>query len=144
MADKNKDKAARLERRKFRTRKNIFGIGLNYVEHVAESSRALDTAKELPKQPVIFSKPPTSVIGPHEAIEHNKAITQQLEPGQRPPGIPGFLIDEMKLQGIFKTRAGLTAMVSDPDGRTVELVGAERTGEGIVGNTDNHRAFSIT
>jgi 2-keto-4-pentenoate hydratase/2-oxohepta-3-ene-1,7-dioic acid hydratase in catechol pathway len=62
-----------------RPRKNIFGIGLNYVEHVAESSRALDTAKELPKQPVIFSKPPTSVIGPFEAIEHNKAITQQLD-----------------------------------------------------------------
>jgi 2-keto-4-pentenoate hydratase/2-oxohepta-3-ene-1,7-dioic acid hydratase in catechol pathway len=62
-----------------RLRKNIFGIGLNYVEHVAESSRALDTAKDLPKQPVIFSKPPTSVIGPHEAIEHNKAITQQLD-----------------------------------------------------------------
>ncbi len=62
-----------------RPRKNIFGIGLNYVEHVAESSRALDTARELPTQPVIFSKPPTSVIGPHEAIEHNKAITQQLD-----------------------------------------------------------------
>ena len=51
-----------------RPRKNIFGIGLNYVEHVAESSRALDTARELPKQPVIFSKPPTSVIGPDDAI----------------------------------------------------------------------------
>src|SRR5262249_38762502 len=62
-----------------RPRKNIFGVGLNYVEHVAESSRALDTARDLPKQPVIFSKPPTSVIGPHEAIEHNKAITQQLD-----------------------------------------------------------------
>jgi 2-keto-4-pentenoate hydratase/2-oxohepta-3-ene-1,7-dioic acid hydratase in catechol pathway len=62
-----------------RPRKNIFGIGLNYVEHVAESSRALDTAIELPKQPVIFSKPPTSVIGPDDAIEHNKAITQQLD-----------------------------------------------------------------
>jgi 2-keto-4-pentenoate hydratase/2-oxohepta-3-ene-1,7-dioic acid hydratase in catechol pathway len=62
-----------------RPRKNIFGIGLNYVEHVAESSRALDTAMELPKQPVIFSKPPTSVIGPDDAIEHNKKITQQLD-----------------------------------------------------------------
>ena len=62
-----------------RPRKNIFGIGLNYVEHVAESSRTLDTSKELPKQPVIFSKPPTSVIGPGEAIEHNAAITQQLD-----------------------------------------------------------------
>ena len=62
-----------------RPRKNIFGIGLNYVEHVAESSRALDTSTELPKQPVIFSKPPTSVIGPDDAIQHNGALTQQLD-----------------------------------------------------------------
>lgn len=62
-----------------RPRKNIFGIGLNYVEHVAESSRTLDTAKDLPKEPVIFSKPPTSVIGPDDAIEHNAQITQQLD-----------------------------------------------------------------
>ena len=62
-----------------RPRKNIFGIGLNYVEHVAESARTLDTSKDLPKQPVVFSKPPTSVIGPGAAIEHNKAMTQQLD-----------------------------------------------------------------
>ncbi|MEQ4625451.1 MULTISPECIES: fumarylacetoacetate hydrolase family protein [Providencia] len=62
-----------------RPRKNIFGIGLNYVEHVAESSRTLDTSKELPKEPVIFSKPPTTVIGPDDAIEHNAKITQQLD-----------------------------------------------------------------
>jgi 2-keto-4-pentenoate hydratase/2-oxohepta-3-ene-1,7-dioic acid hydratase in catechol pathway len=62
-----------------RPRKNIFGIGLNYVEHVAESARTLDTSKDLPKQPVIFSKPPTTVIGPGDAIEHNAAITQQLD-----------------------------------------------------------------
>ncbi|AIG01960.1 5-oxopent-3-ene-1,2,5-tricarboxylate decarboxylase [Pseudomonas fluorescens] len=62
-----------------RPRKNIFGIGLNYVEHVAESSRTLDTSKELPTQPVIFSKPPTTVIGPGDAIEHNAAITRQMD-----------------------------------------------------------------
>ena len=62
-----------------RPRKNIFGIGLNYVEHVAESSRTLDTSADLPKQPVIFSKPPTTVIGPGDAIEHNAKITQQLD-----------------------------------------------------------------
>jgi 2-keto-4-pentenoate hydratase/2-oxohepta-3-ene-1,7-dioic acid hydratase in catechol pathway len=62
-----------------RPRKNIFGIGLNYVEHVAESARTLDTSKDLPKQPVIFSKPPTTVIGPGDAIEHNAAVTQQLD-----------------------------------------------------------------
>jgi len=62
-----------------RPRKNIFGIGLNYVEHVAESSRTLDTSKDLPKQPVIFSKPPTTVIGPGEPIRHNAKITQQMD-----------------------------------------------------------------
>lgn len=62
-----------------RPRKNVFGIGLNYVEHVAESAAALDTAKELPKQPVVFSKPPTTVIGPGEAIEHNGKMTRQLD-----------------------------------------------------------------
>ena len=62
-----------------RPRKNIFGIGLNYVEHVAESSRTLDTAKGLPKQPVIFSKPPTTVVGPGEPIRHDARITQQLD-----------------------------------------------------------------
>jgi 2-keto-4-pentenoate hydratase/2-oxohepta-3-ene-1,7-dioic acid hydratase in catechol pathway len=34
---------------------------------------------ELPRQPVIFSKPPTSVIGPDDAIVHNAKITQQLD-----------------------------------------------------------------
>jgi 2-keto-4-pentenoate hydratase/2-oxohepta-3-ene-1,7-dioic acid hydratase in catechol pathway len=62
-----------------RTRKNIFGIGLNYVEHIAESSSALDTGVELPKQPVVFSKPPTAIIGTGAAIQHNAAITQQLD-----------------------------------------------------------------
>lgn len=62
-----------------RPRKNIFGIGLNYVEHVAESSRTLDTSADLPKEPVIFSKPPTTVIGPGDAIEHNRNITQQMD-----------------------------------------------------------------
>ena len=60
-------------------RKNIFGIGLNYVEHVAESSHSLDTSKDLPKQPVVFSKPPTTVIGLGDAIQHDAAITQQLD-----------------------------------------------------------------
>jgi 2-keto-4-pentenoate hydratase/2-oxohepta-3-ene-1,7-dioic acid hydratase in catechol pathway len=62
-----------------RPRKNIFGIGLNYTEHVAESAKSLDSSPDLPRQPVIFSKPPTTVIGPGDAIEHNAEITQQLD-----------------------------------------------------------------
>ena len=62
-----------------RPRKNIFGVGLNYREHVAESAKSLDTDKDLPKQPVLFSKPPTAVIGPGDAIHHNGKMTQQLD-----------------------------------------------------------------
>lgn len=62
-----------------RPRKNIFGIGLNYTEHVAESAKSLDTSTDLPRQPVLFSKPPTTVCGPGDAIVHNAKITQQLD-----------------------------------------------------------------
>ncbi len=60
-------------------RKNIFGIGLNYTEHVAESARTLDTSNELPQQPVIFSKPPTAVTAHQTDILLNRKITNQLD-----------------------------------------------------------------
>jgi len=41
----------------------------------------------------------------------------KLQPGQRPPGVPGFLIDEMKLQGVVRTRQGLVAMINGPDNK---------------------------
>ncbi|MFT5115221.1 MAG: 2-keto-4-pentenoate hydratase/2-oxohepta-3-ene-1,7-dioic acid hydratase in catechol pathway [Parasphingorhabdus sp.] len=62
-----------------RPRKNIWGIGLNYTEHVAESARSLDTDSALPQQPVLFTKPPTAVIGPGEPIQHDSNMTQQLD-----------------------------------------------------------------
>jgi 2-keto-4-pentenoate hydratase/2-oxohepta-3-ene-1,7-dioic acid hydratase in catechol pathway len=40
----------------------IMAIGLNYKDHAAEMN------KKLPEEPLVFSKPPTSVIGPEEAI----------------------------------------------------------------------------
>jgi Tfp pilus assembly protein PilP len=48
-----------------------------------------------------------SLIGP----------TPTIDKGSRPEGLPGFLIDELKLQGIFKTRQGFTAMVNAPDNK---------------------------
>ena len=54
-----------------RPAKNIFCVGKNYHEHATEfASSGFDaTAKEVvPEAPVVFSKPPTSVIGPHDAI----------------------------------------------------------------------------
>ncbi|MFI9274412.1 fumarylacetoacetate hydrolase family protein [Kitasatospora sp. NPDC052896] len=57
----------------------IVGVGLNYVEHVAESHRTLDTARELPDRPVLFSKPATAVTGPGQPILHNADLTEQLD-----------------------------------------------------------------
>ncbi|WP_156722170.1 fumarylacetoacetate hydrolase family protein [Streptomyces apocyni] len=57
----------------------IIGVGLNYVEHVEESSRSLDTDKELPPRPVLFSKPATAVTGPGQPILHNGDLTAQLD-----------------------------------------------------------------
>jgi len=62
-----------------RPRKNIFAVGLNYTEHVAESARSLDTSANLPQEPVIFSKPPTAVIAWNDPIRHNAEVTQQLD-----------------------------------------------------------------
>jgi type IV pilus assembly protein PilP len=42
----------------------------------------------------------------------------KIQPGQRPPGPPGFLIDEIKLQGVVRTKQqGLVAMVNGPDNK---------------------------
>lgn len=57
----------------------IIGVGLNYVEHVEESSRSLDTDKDLPPRPVLFSKPATAVTGPGAPILHNADLTTQLD-----------------------------------------------------------------
>ncbi|WP_371054058.1 fumarylacetoacetate hydrolase family protein [Rhodococcus gordoniae] len=57
----------------------LIGVGLNYVEHVEESSRSLDTDENLPTRPVLFSTPGTAVIGPDEPILHNSELTEQLD-----------------------------------------------------------------
>lgn len=43
--------------------------------------------------------------------------TPKIQPGQRPPGVPGFLIDEMKLQGVVQTKQGPVGMISGPDNK---------------------------
>lgn len=57
----------------------IVGVGLNYVEHVDESARTLDTHKELPTRPVLFCKAGTAVVGPDEPILHDGDLTAQLD-----------------------------------------------------------------
>jgi Tfp pilus assembly protein PilP len=74
------------------------------LEEILEEPTTTDTYRYDPQG---RRDPFRSLIGP----------TPKLEPGQRPAGVPGFLIDEIKLQGIFKTRQGLTAMINGPDNK---------------------------
>lgn len=62
-----------------RPQKNVFCIGLNYTEHVAESAPMMDGDASLPETPVVFSKPPTSIIGPDAPIRHDASITAELD-----------------------------------------------------------------
>jgi Tfp pilus assembly protein PilP len=48
-----------------------------------------------------------SLIGPR----------QSLGEGERPPGVPGFLVDEIDLSGVVRTKQGLVAMIKGPDNK---------------------------
>ncbi len=62
-----------------RPRKNILCLGLNYAEHVAEGSRAMNLQRDLPKEPVYFSKPPTVVVGPEEPVIFDEAVSPKMD-----------------------------------------------------------------
>ena len=53
-----------------KTRKNIVCLGLNYAEHVREGL----TGRDLPRHPVFFTKPPTTITGPYDPVVYNKAV----------------------------------------------------------------------
>jgi 2-keto-4-pentenoate hydratase/2-oxohepta-3-ene-1,7-dioic acid hydratase in catechol pathway len=62
-----------------RPAKNVFCVGRNYVEHIAEGARAQRISLDLPEYPVFFTKPPTAVIGPGEAIPVQPAVSTKID-----------------------------------------------------------------
>ncbi|MCB1748050.1 MAG: fumarylacetoacetate hydrolase family protein [Gammaproteobacteria bacterium] len=66
-----------------RPRRNLFCVGKNYHEHVAEIARAgFDTTgggAKPPAAPVVFSKLPECVIAHGTAIRHDPRVTAQLD-----------------------------------------------------------------
>lgn len=57
--------------------RNIFCIGKNYPNHIAEFER---TAKaDMPAHPVIFTKAATAVIGTEDTIQAHAALTKELD-----------------------------------------------------------------
>ena len=49
-------------------RKNVFCVGRNYADHIAEGDKAQKQKVGVSEFPVYFTKPPTAVIGPGAAI----------------------------------------------------------------------------
>ncbi|MEU7816568.1 fumarylacetoacetate hydrolase family protein [Pseudonocardia sp. NPDC049154] len=64
-------------------RRNVFCVGKNYREHVAEFGRSgydqPDRSEELPECPVVFSKATTSVTGPFDDILSHPGVTSELD-----------------------------------------------------------------
>lgn len=52
--------------------KNVYCVGRNYIEHVAEGDRANGVNDGPPPVPIFFSKPPTSVIGANQPVVRHK------------------------------------------------------------------------
>ena len=66
--------------------KNVLCMGRNYAEHAKESARAFGgvlgqppSAPTKPPHPAIFTKAPTSVIGPFDDIPYDAALTESLD-----------------------------------------------------------------
>ncbi|HXE17041.1 MAG TPA: fumarylacetoacetate hydrolase family protein [Stellaceae bacterium] len=62
-----------------RPAKNVFCIGRNYKEHVAEGYRARAQEIKMPEAPQIFTKPPTAVIGPDDEFRIDPAVSSVID-----------------------------------------------------------------
>jgi 2-keto-4-pentenoate hydratase/2-oxohepta-3-ene-1,7-dioic acid hydratase in catechol pathway len=62
-----------------RPRKNVFCLGLNYKSHAIESAAAFGRETKIPTVPVFFTKAPTSVNGPYDAIPWDQTVTEQVD-----------------------------------------------------------------
>lgn len=57
--------------------RNVVCVGLNYAEHVAESKSV--AGADAPEAPVFFTKPPTCVIGPEDAIPWHGHVSTSID-----------------------------------------------------------------
>ncbi len=62
-----------------RPEKNIFCLGKNYRAHAFEFEKTAEEKVAIPKNPIIFTKNVTAVIGPDDEIKSHSEITQELD-----------------------------------------------------------------
>lgn len=62
-----------------RPRKNVFCVGLNYADHVAEGAKARGQEVKLPEVPVYFTKAPTAVNHPGGDIPIFDGVSDKID-----------------------------------------------------------------
>lgn len=60
-------------------RKNVFCVGRNYAEHIAEGAKAQNTTIAVTEVPVYFTKPCTAVIGTGAAVPIFPHVSTQID-----------------------------------------------------------------
>jgi 2-keto-4-pentenoate hydratase/2-oxohepta-3-ene-1,7-dioic acid hydratase in catechol pathway len=58
-----------------RPTKNIFCVGKNYADHAIE----MGSVDDIPEHVMVFTKAPTTVIGPNTIVLNHQAVTNQLD-----------------------------------------------------------------
>ncbi|HYF09714.1 MAG TPA: fumarylacetoacetate hydrolase family protein, partial [Acetobacteraceae bacterium] len=72
--------SVRLEAPIPRPRRNVFCVGRNYMDHVAEGDRTRGiTQSEVPKFPQFFTKAPDCVIAPGATVPSHANVTKWLD-----------------------------------------------------------------
>jgi len=93
-----------------RPRKNIFCIGKNYVEHALEFEKTSDVSVAVPKVPVVFSKPPTAVVGPNDVVKNHKPIVTQIDYEAELAVVIGKTASRVKKEEAYNYVFGYTIM----------------------------------
>ena len=61
------------------TRKNLFCVGWNYLEHFKEGEKSRPHVQDMPAHPTFFSRAPTSVLGAYDDITFDARVTEKLD-----------------------------------------------------------------
>ena len=60
-------------------RKNVFCVGRNYIDHIAEGEKAQKVKIGVTEHPVYFTKPLTAVIGPGETVPIFRHVSEAID-----------------------------------------------------------------
>lgn len=106
-------------------RRNVFCVGKNYQEHVAEFDRSgFDASRgkeqgDFPTRPIFFTKAPTSVIGPDALIDPHPQITTCLDYEAEIAVIIGRRVRNIEPESAFEHVWGYT-LINDVTARDVQ------------------------